>query len=225
MKYTIVTVLAGSLLATAFAACSADTGQEPAPSPEEPTATAAFALTAQCGVCAGQAVANVCGPQALACAQDPNCNNAGACVQACAPGDALCLAGCLQSATALLDELAECVVCNECPVECAGAWQCSSGGSGGAGGSGGSSDSGGSGGAAEPPPPPAGSCDNSGNCQACVACAAQGPCSAQTQACLADPSCMLGGKLAEDVYKCTVCSECANDCQGVSLPQASLSCP
>jgi hypothetical protein len=187
------------------------------------TATASFALTAQCGQCAADAVQNVCGAQAQACLQDPNCANASACVQNCAPGDALCIAACYQQASQVLDDLANCVVCQECPAECSGLWQCGGGGGGNVGGSGQGGNA--QGGAA---PAPGGQCDNTGVCEACLACAVQGPCSAQIQQCLQDPMCLMDPNQAKLAFECAVCTECKNDCAGVVPPLPpglGLSCP
>jgi len=216
-------IAAGALLA----GCNTGPGDEPAPTPlAEDTATASFALTAQCAGCAAQATQAVCGPQALACLQDPNCANAAACVQNCAPTDAMCIAACYQQGAQVLADLADCVVCQECPTECAGAWPCGgggggggAGGAGGAGGSGGATGGGGVGGGG-----PSGVCDNKGMCQACVACATVGPCMAQIQACAMNPQCLMNGQLMEEIYDCTVCSECANDCAGVTPPLPNLQC-
>jgi hypothetical protein len=180
-------------------------GELPAPEPvnEEETAVAAFALTPQCGQCAKDAVKNVCLPQAQACLQDPNCLGVGKCVKQCGKGDPLCLAQCVQSASKKLDSLADCVVCQECPVECAGAWQC--GGGGGAGGGGGGNGAGGGGNGTGGGAPQG--CDNSGDCKACLMCAVQGPCLQQIK---------NGQKI--DAVKCALCDECKNDCAAVPLP-------
>lgn len=219
MKHSVLTMV--GVLALSLGACAADPEPEHEPIPQDDAvaATASFALTAQCGQCAAQAVQNVCGAQAQACLNDPNCGNASACVQACAPNDPLCIANCYQQASAALDALADCVVCQQCPVECAGAWTCSNGQGGGmnagGGNAGGNMNAGGSMNAGGGMPGPSGQCDNTGVCQACLSCAAQGPCAAQVQACLNDPSCMLDPQAALD---CTICQECANDCGAIAPP-------
>ena len=227
MKHCVLAIVGG--LALYVGACAVEPEPEPQPIPEDDAvaATASFALTAQCGQCAAQAVQNVCGAQAQACLNDPNCGNVGACVQACAPNDPMCIANCYQQASAALDALADCVVCQECPVACDGAWTCNGGQGGGMNAGGGNAGGGmnaGGGNAGGGMPGPSGQCDNTGFCQACVACAAQGPCSAQVQACLTDPNCMLDPNLAKAAFKCTVCQECANDCAGMIPPIPNLQC-
>jgi hypothetical protein len=196
----------------------------PAPPPaKEDVAevTQAFAFTPDCMQCAAGAVAGVCGQAAEQCLNDPACADVSGCVAACPPGDPMCMATCYQQASAVLDVLAECVVCQECPVECAGAWPCGGGGgaggaAGGAGGAGGAA--GGAGGA-----PGGGACDNQGMCEACVACAIQNPpCDAVVDACLTDPTCLLDPTPA---FECVVCQECANDCAGAAASFPGLTCP
>jgi hypothetical protein len=207
----------------AGAGCSID-AEPAAPPPEEEIVHVAdaFAFTPDCAACSATALQGVCGAEAQACLADPACANVPDCIAACPPGDPMCIATCYQNASQILDIVAECVVCDECPVECAGAWSCSggaggggAGGMGGAGGAGGAS--GGAGGASS------GTCDNQGDCNACVACAiAAPPCDAIVQACLTDPTCLLDPTPA---FECVVCQECANDCAGTAPPFPGLSCP
>jgi hypothetical protein len=220
--------LATTTMTVAAACSSSDPGPEPTNETgfEEGTAevTQAFALTPQCAQCSATAVAGPCGQAAQQCLQDPNCADVSGCVQACPPNDPICLANCYNQASQALDVLAECVVCQECPVECAGAWQCGGGGGGnggtggGSGGSGGMSQGGGGGG-------PSGVCDNQGQCQACVACAVQGPCQAVIDACLQDPQCLSDPQQLGAAFECAACTECANDCANQTPPIPGLSCP
>ena len=212
MRYAHVTALS-ALFAAAFAACVTDEPpvEQPPPEVSAETATAAFALTQQCAQCAATATQNVCGPAAQACLQDPNCANVSGCVQACPQNDPMCIAACFQAASQVMNDLADCVVCQECPVECAGLWQCSMapGGNGGTGGTGGAAGgAGGSGGAS-----PGGQCDNMGDCQACVFCSIQGPCQPQQ---LQDPTA---------VFTCAVCDECPNDCANAPQLPGAPTCP
>jgi hypothetical protein len=232
MKRTMMAMV--GLFALYVGACAGEeVPEDKPPSEDEATAvTASFALTAQCGQCASQAVQNVCAQQAQSCINDPNCANVGACVQNCAPNDILCVANCYQQASQLLDILAECVVCQECPVDCDGLWTCPGNGSGGAGGAGGGTNAGGmnaggmnAGGMNAGGGGPIGVCDNTGFCQACLSCAAQGPCSSEVQACLTDPNCAMDPTLSQAALDCVVCQECANDCAGVNPPiPGGLSC-
>lgn len=208
--------------ATGLAAACSSGSPAPAPEAEAPEETAkvtqAFALTPECAQCSADATAGVCGQAAEQCLQDPNCANVAACVQACPPNDPMCLATCYSQASQVLDVLAECVVCQECPVECAGAWQC--GGGGGAGGTAGAGGMGGAGGNSS-----AGVCDNQGVCQACLACAVQGPCQAIIDACLQDPLCVTNPQQLGAAFECAACTECANDCANQAPPIPGLSCP
>jgi hypothetical protein len=185
-------------LATIVACGVAGSGDEAPTSEAEIAGTAAFALTAACGACAQVAVQGACKQQAEACFNDPTCTAAASCVQACAPGDAVCIKACQQGSPAL-GALADCVVCNECPNECGGFWPCGGGGGGGGGGQ-----------------PPAPSCDGLGDCKACVACAATGSCATDVQACLNDPACLQDPTKAKGAFECTVCKECKTSCTDVA---------
>jgi hypothetical protein len=170
-----------------------------APPPEETSAKTHFAITADCGPCA-QAAIPACTPSI----------DVGACIAACAPNDVACLEACVDAAVAAgqaLSDIAECVVCDKCAVECDGAWSCGNGvggggvggggvGGGGVGGGGvGGGGVGGSGGGAGG----GGTCDGSGDCSTCVACTAS--------ACSQQP----------DPVAC-FCGACASDCSGSLCP-------
>jgi hypothetical protein len=227
----VATATLTSLLVAACASEPETTFEGSEGEPPEAVAVATFALNGPaCAQCAVDAAVNVCGPQAAACLQTQTCTNAGSCLQSCAPNDPMCIAQCVQAAAQPLVDLAECVVCQECPAECAGAWSCGGSGGGGAGGmmatggnapsAGGNAASGGAGGSSAP----AGTCDNSGNCQSCVMCASQGPCAAKVQACLNDPACIGDPTQAKDAFTCAVCDECKNDCGGANSQFNGLVC-
>ena len=130
MRYAVWMLGMAATMTMVAAACSSEPDpEEPAPVAQEETAevTQAFAFTPACAQCSAGAVAGVCGQAAQQCLQDPNCANVAGCVQACPPNDPMCLAQCYSQASQVLDDLADCVVCQECPAECAGAWQCGGG--------------------------------------------------------------------------------------------------
>ena len=94
----VATATLTSLLAAACISEPDTTERAQEEPPPEAVAVQTFALNGPaCAQCAVDAAVNVCGPQAMACLQDPNCNNAGACIQACAPNDPMCIAQCVQA--------------------------------------------------------------------------------------------------------------------------------
>jgi hypothetical protein len=196
---TMTTCMRGLVLAIALlpAACGLDAA------PLETTAKTHFAITAACGPCA-QAAIPVC---------TPSIDVAG-CIGACAPNDVACYEACVDAAVTAgqaLADIASCVVCDKCPAECDGAWQCGGSGGGGVGGGsgvggggvggggvggggvgGGGVGGGGVGGGSA-------TCDNSGDCGTCASCAATD--------CAMQPD-----------FSACLCGACASDCANTFCP-------
>ena len=204
------------------AACVTSGDESPAGGDESGNAKArAFALTDECGDCAEDAIDGVCEALDDVCDDNDECEDLVDCLLDCAVGDVACLDVCkLDSPGGVADfeALADCVVCNSCPLECAGVVDCQGGvggaggggvgGAGGAGGAGGGgvggaggAGVGGGGGAA-----PGLSCDDTGDCDLCGLCAAAGACETVVLNCVAGDE-----QACDDVEDC-VENECPNDC-------------
>lgn len=238
-----IAMVAGAATATALGACGADPPERERARSRD-AVTSAFAISDACTQCAEAAGLGTCAAELDACTQSPGCADVGACVGGCDPSDMVCIGDCMTQSNGSqeFDQLAACIVCNACPSECAGAWDC--GGQGGGGPGGGGPGGGGPGGGGPGGGGPGGGgqggggtgvCDDTGCCDDCVACAAAGPCTAQVGACLADPAClevedclgccdpsdaacvqdclsMSGGQVFADALECVVCNECPDDC-------------
>jgi hypothetical protein len=202
------------------AACITSDEDSPAAGEQADNKARAFALTDQCGDCAEDAIDGACEALDDVCDDNDDCEDLVDCLLDCAIGDVACLDACKAASpggVADFEALADCVVCNSCPVECAGVVDCQggvggAGGGGGAGGAGGGGVGGaggggvGGGGVGGAGGGPGLSCDNTGDCEICGLCAAGAACKDLVLSCVAgdDQAC-------DDIEDC-IEDECPNDC-------------
>jgi hypothetical protein len=183
---------AGAALGLGIAVGCSDTS---APSPESgpKTSITQLPLSAACSACAQDALATTCAAELATCNASPSCFDVEACLVACAPQDVACFSDCAK-ASAQFNELTSCVLCDTCPAECNGEWQCS----GNQGGTGGGT---------------ATSCDQSGDCASCATCAITADCGQQYAQCQANPDC---NSIVQCVTGCGTDAGCVQDCASQS---------
>jgi hypothetical protein len=108
-------------------ACSPAEPEGTAGNDDEESIVSELPLSDGCSSCAVDEIGSTCSAALDACVDDADCLDPEGCFGACEADDASCFAACAQ-ASALFDDLVECVVCDACADACQGEWTCGGGG-------------------------------------------------------------------------------------------------